>query len=441
MAAARAHLLRRPIGFAREGRLSSGQAVAHFSAALGDDRRDAVDARLVTDVARALRAWQASTERPAATKVLREAVRFFWQNPRLKRPVVSGKYPRSARRRYARGRRCRPPRARLLRCRRRSKTDPLPARAEASGGHSTLGSIIGIEARRKGLVGVEQWAELRREHFVRGVSIKELARRTGLIAQHDPGARCDRSSRRAIERAPAGVEARSVQGRDPPPAAATSPKLPGQRVRELIAPLGFDGGKTIVDDYLREVRPLFVHAPDLSAHDLSARGDLPVRPLGAAGRDPGRPRPDPQGVGRRRVLGLLARGRRRADLLQADAGPAGRHPALPVVAGRAAARRWSGIARPGCTPAAAGRPSEFAAFCGALRVGWHFCERADPQAKGVVERLQEFLETQLRAGPRVRQRAGLPAAARHLVRQARESADAQDAALPADRPPRRGARR
>jgi lambda repressor-like predicted transcriptional regulator len=27
---------------------------------------------------------------------------------------------------------------------------------------------------------VEGWAELRREHFVRGVSIKELARRTGL---------------------------------------------------------------------------------------------------------------------------------------------------------------------------------------------------------------------------------------------------------------------
>lgn len=36
------------------------------------------------------------------------------------------------------------------------------------------------------------------------------------------------------------------------------PKLPGVRVREMIEPLGFDGGKTIVDDYLREVRPLFV---------------------------------------------------------------------------------------------------------------------------------------------------------------------------------------
>lgn len=36
-----------------------------------------------------------------------------------------------------------------------------------------------------------------------------------------------------------------------------SPKLTGVRVRELIEPLGFDGSKTIVDDYLRELRPLF----------------------------------------------------------------------------------------------------------------------------------------------------------------------------------------
>jgi hypothetical protein len=36
------------------------------------------------------------------------------------------------------------------------------------------------------VVGVEQWAELRREHFVGGKSIKELARSTGAGAQHDP---------------------------------------------------------------------------------------------------------------------------------------------------------------------------------------------------------------------------------------------------------------
>jgi hypothetical protein len=39
------------------------------------------------------------------------------------------------------------------------------------------------------------------------------------------------------------------------------PKLPGQRVRELIEPLGYAGSKTILDDYLREVRPLFCPPP------------------------------------------------------------------------------------------------------------------------------------------------------------------------------------
>ena len=49
--------------------------------------------------------------------------------------------------------------------------------------------------------------------------------------------------------------------------------------------------------------------------------------------------------------------------------------------------------------ASAGRPTvEFAAFCGALRVGWHFCEPRDPQAKGVVERLQDFIERSFEPG-------------------------------------------
>jgi hypothetical protein len=50
-----------------------------------------------------------------------------------------------------------------------------------------------------------------------------------------------------------------------------------------------------------------------------------------------------------------------------------------------------------CTPG--GRPtSEFAALCGLLRVGWHFCRRRDPQAKGAVERLQGYLETNFEPG-------------------------------------------
>jgi transposase len=36
------------------------------------------------------------------------------------------------------------------------------------------------------------------------------------------------------------------------------PTIPSQRLRELAAELGYVGGKTIFDDYVREVRPRFV---------------------------------------------------------------------------------------------------------------------------------------------------------------------------------------
>ena len=112
--------------------------------------------------------------------------------------------------------------------------------------------------------------------------------------------------------------------------------MPGQRIRELIAPLGFDGGKTIVDDYLREVRPLFV-PPRTYQRTVYRPGEICQFDLWEPqGRDPGRPRPDPRGLGRRRLPGLLARRRRRVGVLQADPGAVVRDPALSVVAGRAA---------------------------------------------------------------------------------------------------------
>jgi transposase len=57
--------------------------------------------------------------------------------------------------------------------------------------------------------------------------------------------------------------------------------------------------------------------------------------------------------------------------------------------------------REGCLHARQGRPTEtYAAFCGQLPVGWLFCEPADPQAKGCVERLQGYMETNFEPGRR-----------------------------------------
>ena len=67
------------------------------------------------------------------------------------------------------------------------------------------GSVAVAETGRGSVLDVERWAELRREHFVRGVSIKELMRRTGLArntirvalrSEAPPGFRCpERPSR------------------------------------------------------------------------------------------------------------------------------------------------------------------------------------------------------------------------------------------------------
>ena len=134
---------------------------------------------------------------------------------------------------------------------------------------------------------------------------------------------------------------------------------------------------------------------------FSARSIGPARSAsstsGSRARDPGRARPDAPRLGRGRVLGLLARRRRRADLLQADPGLlAGIARCLWALGALPQTLVWD---RQAGMHARGGRPTEeFAAFCGQLRVGWHFCEPADPQAKGVVERLQGFVETNFEPG-------------------------------------------
>ncbi len=153
--------------------------------------------------------------------------------------------------------------------------------------------------------------------------------------------------------------------------------------------------------------------------------------------DPGRPWPDASRLGRRRVPGLLVR-RRRLVFGKGNPGPDRRDRALPVDARRAA--EGARLGPPSGPHARDGRPTDASdAFCGQLRVDWHFCQAADPQAKGCVERLQDFME---RSFDRVavRQPARLSAPARRLVRAPREWGPAQDAALPAARPARRGAR-
>jgi transposase len=87
------------------------------------------------------------------------------------------------------------------------------------------------------------------------LSIREISRRTGLHRE---------TIRRAITSDTPPRYLREGRGSKVDPFKAEIARLlredcdlPGVRIGELLAPLGWDGGKTILDDYLREVRPLF----------------------------------------------------------------------------------------------------------------------------------------------------------------------------------------
>ena len=245
------------------------------------------------------------------------------------------------------------------------------------------------------MVDVEQWAELRREHFVRGVSIKQLVARTGL-SRNTVRAALRAPAPPKYERAPAGSKLDPFKD-EIHRLLKSDAAMPGQRIRELIAPLGYVGGKTIVDDYLREVRPFFVDQRTFqrTVYRLGEICQFDVwEPKDEIAVGHGQTRQAYVVVA---CLGYSRAGAGRGDLLQADPGLAVRYPALLVVARGAAAN--AGLGSPG-RPARDGRPTdhEFAGFCGQLKVDWHFCDARDPQAKGVVERLQDFMERSFEPG-------------------------------------------
>lgn len=246
------------------------------------------------------------------------------------------------------------------------------------------------------MVGVEQWAEIRRLYFVKRLSIKEIARRTGrdrnTIRQALRSERPPKYSRppRPSKLDPFREEIHRLLGAEP--------RLPGTRVRELIAGLGYAGSKTILDDYLREVRPLFLPRPRTFQRTSYRPGALCQFDLWEPSREIA------VGCGQMRRgyvvvaclpysragAGALVFSKEAPDLLYGIGECLRKLGALPETL------VWD---REGALHAGGGHPTNpFAAFCGQLRVGWRFLEPKDPQSKGVVERLQGYLETSFEPG-------------------------------------------
>lgn len=238
---------------------------------------------------------------------------------------------------------------------------------------------------------MEQWAEIRRMHFVGGLAIKEIVRRTGRdrgtvrkAIRSDEPPRYERQARAASKLDPHRDEiARLLRKHD---------GITNTRIRELIEEAGYGGGKTILDDYLRELRPIIcpartyqrtVYRPaELLQFDLwEPKGEIPV---GHGQTRRGWVVTCELGFSRA-AAGALVFSKTLADLLWGMNRCLGQLGALPETL------VWD---REGAIHAGGGRPTEgFAAFCGQLAVGWQILEARDPESKGALERTHRFMRS------------------------------------------------
>ncbi len=244
------------------------------------------------------------------------------------------------------------------------------------------------------MVGVEQWAEIRRLYRVEQLSIREIGRRMGLHRK---------TVRRALAAAAPPRYERKTAGSKLDPfkdwiceQLAVDPRIQSQRLREMVSEIGYEGGKSIFDDYVREVRPRFVAARTFQ-RTIYRPGELIQCDLW-----------EPKehvavGHGQRRrgwvvtcevcwsraIAGTLVFSKQAPDILWGLARNLQRLGGLPE---KLVWDRESAIA-------AGGRPTtEFAAFCGQLAVGWVILEARDPQAKGALERSHRFMRSNFEPG-------------------------------------------
>jgi transposase len=239
------------------------------------------------------------------------------------------------------------------------------------------------------VVDVEQWAEVRRMKRVEGLSAREISRRTGL-------ARDTVGKLLVAEVPPRYSRARAESILDPFKSwiceqLQADPKVPSQRLRELAAEIGYAGGKTIFDAYVREVRPRFlvkrtfqrtIYRPaELIQCDLwEPSAHVPV----GYGQTRRGWVVTTQSCWSRAFAGTLIFSKEAPDIL---AGLARSISRLGVRPEKLVWDRESAIA-------GRGKPSvPFLSFCGQMQVGWIILDAGDAQAKGQLERQHRFLRS------------------------------------------------
>jgi len=179
---------------------------------------------------------------------------------------------------------------------------------------------------------------------------------------------------------------------------AADSRIQSQRLREMAGEIGYAGGKSIFDDYVREVRPRFLAARTFQ-RTIYRPGELiqcdlwEPRELIAVGH--GQQRRGwvvtSEVCWSRAITGTLVFSKEAPDILFGLARNLRRLGVLPekLVWDREASIGAGGRAT---------REFAVAAFCGQLEVGWVILEARDPQAKGLLERSHRFMRTNFLPG-------------------------------------------
>ena len=247
------------------------------------------------------------------------------------------------------------------------------------------------------VIDVEDWAEIRRLHRAEGMGIRAIARRLGVARNTVRDALCSDEPPR-YERAGTGSAVDAVEP-EIRRLLGEFPQMPATVIAERI---GWDRGITILRDRVAELRPLFV-PPDPCQRTHYRPGELAQWDLW---------QPDvaiPVGFGQADKLWVVVAvtGFSRLTggwMVPSRAGHDVLAGMLQVLAQIGAVPRCAVWDQEGCIGQwRQGRQvltAEFQAFRGTLGMNARLCGPADPEAKGLVERANGYLETSLLPGRR-----------------------------------------
>jgi transposase len=245
------------------------------------------------------------------------------------------------------------------------------------------------------MLDVDAWAEIRRLHFAEQMSIKRIAREVGVARNTVRAAvRSDRPPR--YERRPQGSAVDGFEA-DIRRLLQADPRMPAAVIAERV---GWQRGMTVFNARVRELRPAFL-PPDPAGRTSYRPGELAQFDLW---------QPDveiPLGHGQadklwvivgvlgfsRLITARMIPSRQTHDVLAghlACVEDFGAVPRMVVWDGEGAIGRRRG-SRIEYTQA-------FQAFRGTLGMGAYICRKADPEAKGLVERANGYLETSFLPG-------------------------------------------